>query len=325
MRSTCLVSVILIIATLPVCAAETGLRYECFRAPVAPTMDGIVSGDPAWAAIPGATGFHKLGGDYTVAKQTLAYATWDDQSLYIAIVAEEPDIARIKPVIRDGGLCWSEDGVELWVQPAGQGPLQFGVTCGGARCTGEGGLGLQGWEAKASQTADTYSLEVRFAFRYLGLTPSAGDVWHTNFCRNIYTRDSGGDQYTTWAPLVARFLEPERFPQMVFEARVLTPEAAREVEGRLNASYRAQLLSGLETLGAEASEFLPVLAEAAADPRYREAALPLKAAWEEAAALQREAAGAGLSQVRRVLARADRLRLDSYNLKYRVLIDRLFE
>lgn len=315
---------LLAILAAPLCAQEA-LRYDCYRGTVPPAMDGIILGDPGWATIPGATGFYQLGGGHTVAKQTTAYATWDDQNLYVAVVAEEPDIARIQPTVKDGGQCWSEDGVELWVQPAGRGPLQFGVTCGGARCTGEGGLGLQGWEAQASRTDDTYSLEVRFSFAFLEMRPAAGDLWHANFCRNIFTTESGGDKFTTWAPLVARFLEPEHFAELRFDARVLAPESAREAEMALNAAYRAELLSSLRALGAEAAEYVPVLDQAARDPRYREAALPLKAAWESAVAVQRDAASASLIQVRQVLARAERLRNDSYNLKYRVLIDQLFD
>ena len=306
-------------------AAEPTLRYDCYRSTVAPTLDGVVVGDPSWADIPGATGFHRLGADYTVAKQTMAYATWDDTNLYVGIVAEEPDVARLQPQAAEGGFCWTEDGVELWLQPPGRGPLQFGVTAAGTRCTGEGALGLEGWEAKASHTDEAYSLEVRFSFAFLGATPADGEAWHGNFCRNIFTTDSGGDKYTTWAPLAARFLEPEKFPPLVFRARSLTPQAAREAEAGLNAAYRESLLGGLKTLETEAREYAPILDQAMLDPRYRATAAPLRAAWETVLALQRDAATASLSDARDVLGRAERLRTDSYELKYKVLLDALFE
>ncbi len=305
--------------------AEPALRYDCYRSAVAPTLDGVVTGDPGWAGIPAASGFHRLGAGYTVAKQTVAYATWDDASLYMAIVAEEPDVARLKPQASDGGFCWTDDGVELWIQPPGRGPLQFGVTAEGARCTGEGDLGLGGWEAKASHTDTAYSLEVRFSFALLGATPADGDVWHGNFCRNVFATDSGGDKYTTWAPLAARFLEPERFPPLQFHAGTLTPQAAREVEAGLNASYRDSLLAGLKALEAEAPEYAPILDQAARDPRYSAAAAPLKAAWDAVLALQRDATTASLADVRSILSRAEQLSADSYALKYRVLLDQLFE
>ena len=322
MRLT-IAAVLLALAALS--AAEPALHYDCFRGAVAPTMDGVVTGDPGWANIPGATGFHRLGADYTVAKQTTAYATWDDANLYVGVVAEEPDISHLRPQASDGGLCWVEDGVELWIQPRGRGPLQFGVTSAGARCTGEGGLGLQGWEAKASHTADTYSVEVRFSFAFLGVTAMDGDVWHANFCRNIFTTDSGGDKYTNWAPLAGRFLEPENFPQLRFVAQALTPQAAREAEVALNSAYREALLAGLRALDTEAHEYGPIMDQAARDPRYRAAATPLRAAWEAAVSLQQEAATASLSEARRILSRADQLRIDSYDLKYKVLLDQLFD
>jgi len=314
-----------LIALTGLAAAEPTLRYDCYRSAVAPTVDGVVTGDPAWAGIPGASGFRRLGADYTVPKQTTAYATWDDGSLYVAIVAEEPDVARLKPQVPDGGFCWTEDGVELWIQPAGRGPLQFGITAAGARCTGEGGLGLEGWEAKASHTDEAYSLEVRFSFAFLGATPADGEVWHGNFCRNIFTTDSGGDKYTTWAPLATRFLEPEDFPPFHFQARTLTPQAARETEAALNAGYRESLVAGLKALETEAPEYAPILDQAVRDPRYRAAAAPLKAAWEAALALERQTATASLTDVRSILGRAEQLRTDTYNLKYRVLLDQLFD
>ena len=326
MRRPRLLAALVLISLAALAAAEPEMRYDCYRSAVAPTLDGAVTGDPGWAGIPGATGFHRLGAGYTEPKQTTAYATWDGGNLYVGIVAEEPDISRLEAVAPDGGLCWMEDGVELWLQAPGRGPMQFGITSAGARCTGEGGLGLQGWEAKAVPAGEgSYSLQVRFSFAYLGATPTAGDIWHGNFCRNIFTTDSGGDKYTTWAPLANRFLEPENFPQFVFEGRTLTAEAAREAENALNAAYRESLLAGLKALDTEAREYAPVLDEAGRDPRYEAAVRPLKAAWDAAIALQREAKTASPTQARSILGRADQLRTDSYNLKYKVLLDKLFE
>ena len=87
---------------LPFCAMASGAgptSYPCYRTPVAPVMDGVLAGDPAWERIPSVTGFSKLGDGYTDAKQTYAQACWDDQALYVGVICEEPhrSPARVGP------------------------------------------------------------------------------------------------------------------------------------------------------------------------------------------------------------------------------------
>ena len=308
----------------PLWGAETPLSYTCNRNPVAPTLDGTVLGDPGWASIPGATGYHTLGDGYTTAKQTTAYVTWDDAALYIGIVAEEPDIAQVKNTLTDGSEVWTEDGAEVFVQPADRQPYQFGITSAAMRGSGAGNPGLEGWSAKASRQAAGYSLEIRIGFSVLGATPKAGDVWHISFGRNIVTTDSGGDRYTCWAPLVSRFLEPENFPTLRFEAKALTPAECQAAESALNGAYRTSLTAQLAALAKAADTYLPVLARASEQPAFKAQAVPLVAGWKQAVALQRDAGTAPLPQVRQALQSAERLRQQSYELKYTMLMEELF-
>ena len=317
-------TIVFLAASCALWGAETPLSYTCNRNPVAPTLDGIVVGDPGWANIPGATGYHTLGDGYTTAKQTTAYATWDDSALYIGVVAEEPDIAQVKNVLSDGSDCWLEDGAEVFVQPPDRQPLQFIVTSGGARASGAGNPGLEGWSAKASRHRDSYSLEIRIGFGVLGVTPKTGDVWHISFCRNTVTDDSGGDRYTCWAPLVSRFLEPESFPSLRFDAKALTATECQAAETTLNADYRATLTAQLAGLAQAADTYLPVLARASESPAFRSQAEPLVAGWKQAVALQRGAATAPLPQVRQALQSAEKLRQQSFELKYTMLLEELF-
>lgn len=321
----CLLTAALLLCLVLPSLHAAGLRYPCHRNPAPPTLDGLVAGDPGWANIPGVTGFHRLGGGYTVAKQTTAYVTWDDEHLYVGVVAEEPDIAHVKPTMRDGGDCWLDDGVEVFVQPPGRGAFQFVATTGGARTPGEGAAPLDTWAVAASQTDDSYTIELHISFDAFGVRPQAGEVWSINFCRNTFVYDSGGDKFTTWAPLVGRFFEPERFAPLRFEAGALSEEGARRAEDRLNAQYRATLLRDLAALAGRADEHLPFLMEKAREERYRPRAAPLRSEWRRVLRVQREADSAALADIRAVLSRAERLQEASHQFKYEALIEGLFE
>jgi hypothetical protein len=210
------------------------------------------------------------------------------------------------------------------VHPPDRGPFQFGITTGGARASGAGNPGLEGWSAKASRGTAGYSIEIRIGFGVLGVTPKAGDVWHISFCRNTFADASGGDKWTCWAPLVSRFLEPESFAQCRFEAKALTEAEWRAAETALNAEYRASLTAQLAALAKGADTYLPVLTRAVGNPAFKAQAEPLVSGWKEAVALQREAANAPVPQVRQALQSAERLRQQSYDLKYTMLLEELF-
>ena len=68
------------VIALPVLADDRPV-YPCFEVTGAPAIDGVVEGDAAWADIPRVSGFHALGGGYTVAKQSVALACRDADRL----------------------------------------------------------------------------------------------------------------------------------------------------------------------------------------------------------------------------------------------------
>jgi hypothetical protein len=325
MRIRTIVTTVALLAVASIATADTPPTYAAYRDAMPPTLDGVLSGDPGWANIPAATGYHTLGDGYTTAKQTTAYATWDHANLYIGVVAEEPDIARVSNTLTDGSDCWLEDSVEIFIEPTGRQAMQYIITGGGARASGAGSPGLAGWAARATKSDAGYTLEIRISFATLGRVPKAGDAWRIDFCRNIWTTDSGGDKYTCWAPLVTRFLEPENYAILRFEGGALTEAGCRQAEHALNGAYRAEMMAQLAGLAKAAEEYVPLLTQAAAKPSTRAQAEPLKAAWDRAVALRRDAEGASLTQVRASLRDAESLRQRSYQLKYEMLIEALFE
>ena len=295
--------------------------YPCYRPSVAPVIDGDIASDPAWRNIPAVTGFSVLGDGYALTKQTVAQACWDDQALYVAITAEEPDAAQMKLHVRDGGNFWEDDGVELFFQPGKQKPVfQFGVTAGGARGTGEGHADFTKFQAAAKIGPDGYCLEVRIPYEVMGFTPQEGDAWTGDFCRNTFTVISGGSKFTCWAPLKTQFNEPEDFAEIKFMGATPAADEAAAIGERLNAPYRAELMRTLGASVGQGEQYIPTLTEAARDAKYGKAAGDLLRQWRKAQRMSRGASKVSALELRRMIGGMDSLGKASYDLKYKYLI-----
>jgi len=322
MRRTAHSSLVLLLLAL-FCAIASGagrLSYPCYRAPVSPVMDGVIAGDPAWEPVPAVTGFSKLGDGYTDAKQTYAQACWDDQAFYVGMTCEEPDVASMELQVRDGGDTWLDDGVEIFLQPSGsRQAIQFVVTAGGARGGYEGAPNILKYQAAAHAGPDSYSLEIRLPFELLGASPKPGDQWRGNFCRNIWATHSGGDKFTTWAPLQTRFLEPEHFAIIELLGEAPEPAQALAIGEQLNRRYRADLARQVEVAATQGREYVPALAEAAGVERFRAAAAKLLRRWRKLDRTLKHGDTVPLSELRGILKGADALVQDSYDLKYAYL------
>jgi len=208
-------------------AAETP-RYPVYLLERAPVLDGEVDGDPAWDGIPAGTGFHVLGGRRPAEKQTSFRIGFTPDALYVGVVCEEPEIADVPAVARDGdGAIWKEDGVEVFIRPK-DGPTVFQVISNTAGAhtdycnSTDSGLHAMASEpfsrTAASKGARSYSIEIEMPFARLGRTPRDGEVWQGNVCRNTYVGGSKRDTFSTWARLVRLSLEPENFAQLVFHS-----------------------------------------------------------------------------------------------------------
>lgn len=328
MRQTALLVMVLGLAAGRLPAAETGTRYACFQAATEPRIDGDVTGDPAWQAMPAATGFRVLGGGYAQAKQTTIRMCWSADALILGVVCEEPHAASLKPTAKDGGWTWAEDSIEAFLVPVGGGQAyQIGVTAGGAKGSGEGGPDIARCTAAARILEDAYSLELRIPYGVLAASPPAeGTVWHGTVCRNTQTvTPSGGDKFTCWSPLQARFLEPENFAAIEFHERALTlEEAAAETEA-LNRPYRDTLTGQLTALARRAEDYREALQGAVGHPRLGSRAQELLAAWQRIEAVDRQAEKAAIRDVRQALLSAGTILHASHETKYAALLEKLVE
>jgi len=317
-----------VLALLPlagVCPEDTSLEYPLYQLTAAPTLDGNIDSDPAWQGVPEATGFFKLGGDYTRGKQTQVRAAWKGDTVYIAVRCEEPDIRNITPQLRDGDDLWTEDGIEIFVRPEGlAGFHQFIVNSGGFR-RGEGiSKGSLNWRVAAARGPELYTLEIALPVSLFGEMPIAGDVWRGNFCRNIFTDISGGDKFTTWAPLRASFHEWERFARWKFCMESPDPKATLAVEARLNGVYRQFLRDEIERMSRLADTYVPALQRAAKTGPFAEDARRLLEGWAQGTRMKELGPLAPSVEIRRAVALGEHLVERSHTLKYRFLMGELF-
>lgn len=300
--------------------------YPCFRAPQPPVIDGVIEGDAAWDAVPGASGFYVLGGGYTIAKQTTAFACYDDEHLYVAMLCEEPDIDLLKSVMKDGDDLWTEDSVEVFVEPVAGGLVyQFAVSAGGAPRGAEAATGLAGWEAAAHKGEEAYGIEMRLPFAAFEAAPPAAQAFRVAFCRNIWTYASGGDKFTSWPALSGRFREPTSFATLSFHPATPTTAQRQQAETVLNAGYREHLMRQVVALAPAAAEYMPVLKLAAADEdsKLREEAREVIRQWRRVERLASTASEAPLKRLREAAGRSSALTHVSYELKYRYLLEQL--
>ncbi len=315
---------LLIAATALSAAAEP--NYPCFRVEQAPAIDGVVRGDDTWAAVPAVTGFEALGGGYTEAKQSFAYACHDAEGLYVAVVFEEPDIDQVSSVMSDGDGLWLEDSLELFVEPVRAGPVyQFVVSAGGAKTGAKAAADVTGWRVAVRRGDGSYSVELALPWSVFHAGP--GEGWHIAFCRNIFTCASGGDKFTSWPRLISQYHEPESYARLELLDAPASPERRDAAERALNADYRAHLMAQVRALVPAGEQYMPTLRQAAADDasRLQGEAREAVMTWRGVRRTADEAEEAPIRRLREAATRARALRQQAYELTYRYLLDGLFE
>lgn len=325
MRSAPAVAMVVILALSITAAHAAPPLYPCFRADAPPAIDGD-GGDAAWTATPLATGFSVLGDGFTEDKQTAFRACWDEEALYLLVICEEPDVGRLTTNVRDGGPGWLDDGVEVFVQPGGDGQVyQFVVTAAGARSSGAGAADFLQLEAAAGTGEASYTLEIAIPHELVGAQPSVGDTWRGNVCRNIWTTISGGDKFTTWAPLERRFLEPQGFGIIELRGDAPAQETLATIMRGLNRRYREHLIEQLRAASGRAEEYLPILERAREHEEFASRARRLCYRWFRMRQTQRSPERHAIEELREMVRSAEELLDASYELKYACLIDGLFE
>lgn len=151
---------------------------------------------------------------------TLVKLGYDRQQLYIAVVADEPNMDKIKasPHNRDSQDIFSgEDAVEIFLRPQPQGPIYHLVinAAGSIYDARDKDASWNGqWQAAVKKGPGYWTVEMSVPFSTLGQDAMAGSQWRANFARNRYHDKS---PYSAWSAPFGDYYTPERFGHLQFE------------------------------------------------------------------------------------------------------------
>jgi hypothetical protein len=201
------------------------------RAPEAPTLDGEVIGDPAWAQAAPITGFtqEQPNEGQPVSERTEVRVIFTNDTLYIGAVMYDSDPSGIivSDARRDAPLDETDsfqmivdtyrdrqNGFVFGTNPAGieydaqvtnegEGGGGFG---GGQRQSGGSGAGFNinwdaAWTVRTKTTDQGWSAEFAIPFRTLRYPSSTSQTWGINFQRNIRRKN----ERAYWAPIPRQF------------------------------------------------------------------------------------------------------------------------
>ncbi|MEQ8858974.1 MAG: DUF5916 domain-containing protein [Pseudomonadales bacterium] len=184
----------------------------------APTLDGRVLNDPAWAGVQPATGFWQVRPfeGQPASQRTEVYLGYTESALYVGVVCYDDDPAGIivadsrrdssleetdsfQVVIdafrdRQNGFVFGTNpaGIEYDGQVTKEGSGQFG--------TGSGGFNLNwdtSWSVKTAITGIGWIAEMEIPFKSLRYGRRDEQVWGINFQRNIRRNN----EVAFWSPL----------------------------------------------------------------------------------------------------------------------------
>ena len=316
-----LLTLALVLATGTALAAE--LRaYRCYRVASPPKMDGLLD-DDAWKALPASNSYRNLvGGDYTD-KQTYIKLGWDDANLYIGVRCDEPEMKLVSARMGDGDALWTEDSIEIFLQPEPSGSyFQFGINSLGAKVGAERASGLTNFEAKGYHGPDFYSIEIRMPFALLGRPPKAGNTWRGNINRNIW---AGAKVFSCWAPLQGSFHDSANFGRFIFDAQPGTPDLAASIEqsDESDKEYREALVARINDAVKKCKEYEPELTAAGELPAFKTEAQEYQKRVGDYLALQASVPTAPLKDLAAGTRSCEDFFKKLFDFKYRVLLTKL--
>ena len=172
----------------------------------APTLDGDVAGDPAWAGLTPFTDFKQLQPDngQAATQRTEAYIGYTDAALYLAVICHEEDPQQI--VVSNDGFASDSASFVFDTFRSKQTALVFGTNPVGAEYDGQvsasGGFPDWNWstvwEVRSRIHEGGWSAEFEIPFTSLRYPRGEGaQTWGVNIARVIRRNN----EYAYWAPV----------------------------------------------------------------------------------------------------------------------------
>ena len=192
----------------------------------APAIDGDLS-DPCWqnaagfALLPNYTG-------KTISENTSFSLSSDADNLYIGVVAGQRyldpvlnllDKAKCK-VSKADGPVFSDDSVEIFLMPGGDGCYQFVINSDGAMFDAKNkdvSWNSENVVKAVKKNERTWTAEIAIPFKELGLTAPdrAASSWRANFYRN----NPASDESSAWSPTEKSFHTQSAFGFLSFDSQ----------------------------------------------------------------------------------------------------------
>ena len=173
----------------------------------APTLDGNVVDDPAWADIEPFTGFSQLRPDNgaPASQRTEVYFGFTEDTLHVGVICHETDPSTIT-VSNDGAQSDSFTMV-LDTYGTGQAGVLFGTNPVGAEYDGQVAQEFVDWnwstvwEVQAVTGESGWSAELAIPFAALRYGKGDVQTWRVNFARVIRRNN----EVSYWAPVPRQF------------------------------------------------------------------------------------------------------------------------
>jgi len=175
--------------------------------PAAPEIDGVLDEVYKTHATPLKFSF-LVGGDARPTARTTVYVVSTARELFIFYNCESPDMDDLMTDVRDhDGAIWSDDSVEMFIDPTDQraldGYMHLGVTAGGVAYEARG-KEHAGWDpeirVKVSKGPKAWTAEFAIPFKELVEDPKKlNRAWAVNFGRMAYLL--AGTEDTAWSPV----------------------------------------------------------------------------------------------------------------------------
>lgn len=212
-------------------------------------LDGEIK-ESVWQNIPKESDFYKFewGKDknyYFPDKQTEFQTFYDTQNIYFAIKCYEDNIKNLRVEQKTGSKqVWTDDCIEIFIQPPGGDFFQFIVNPLGERQDNKGLIDR--WEAKGKIYDNFWCVEVKIPLSIFGTYPKEGEIWGLNICRERRTIS----ELSSWNETGGSngFHQPEKFGEIIFSPK-LSPVRLTIIENKDAIGVLSEVINwSLETI-----------------------------------------------------------------------------
>ena len=191
---------------------------SCTSTQNTPKIDATLD-DPTWRRKPDIAGFVCTIPDSPPSTPTIAWVTYDQQALYLALYCVEPNPAQMRiSATEHDGRVWEDDSVEIFIDTNYDRKSFFQIIINPRGVTYDGksdGPWDGDFESAATVTDKAWLLEAAISWNTLGLDgpPAPGSKMGLNLVRN---RSQAQGEITQWAPTRQGNWKPELFGTVEF-------------------------------------------------------------------------------------------------------------